>query len=176
MKRIMGEPDKTSKGINFSDWTYGKSSLRIYEDRVIKWTNHGELQISLEGEPADAVWIGCSTNQVAMVVGDPTQIVDFGSRKVWKLGNYSFRFSDDALTSIETEVHIEIPRAVPAVVTTVPRVGSPARAASPSFSSGYSGGYGYSGGNSGGGRVQVRGYYRKNGTYVSPHPRRAPSR
>ena len=33
----------------------------------------------------------------------------------------------------------------------------------------------YSGGNSSaGGRVQVKGYYRKNGTYVKPHTRSAP--
>ncbi len=34
----------------------------------------------------------------------------------------------------------------------------------------------YSTGRSGGGSVQVKGYYRKNGTYVKPHTRSSPSR
>lgn len=64
----------------------------------------------------------------------------------------------------------------PAPIVAAVNVTANTSAPSPTYS-GTSGGSGSSVSSSySGGRVQVRGYYRKNGTYVSPHTRSAPRR
>jgi len=167
---VMGRPDVVDKGLSFEDWSYGKSSLRIQDGRVVRWSTAGELKVSLEGEPADAVWIGCSTNQVADVVGDPTSVLDFGDRLVWRIEPYTFRFQDGKLTAFEADEKLYSPEVLE--VPIVPATSGNATA-QPATAAGRTAAPRHVRATRPHRAVHVRGYHRRNGVYMAPHTRPA---
>ncbi|MGE0266662.1 MAG: TonB C-terminal domain-containing protein [Candidatus Obscuribacterales bacterium] len=86
-------------------------------------------------------------------------------------------FKDASLTAASAQATSGLDDSIPPIAPPIQRTVSPSFNPSPSypFSSDYGSGSSYSSGSSGG-PVHVRGYFRKDGTYVRPHTRRRPSR
>ncbi len=165
---IMGMPTSVERGVGFEDWNFGKSSVRFQDGRVTRWSNLGELKVSLEGEPADAIWMGCPTNQVAQVLGQPDRVIIVGSREVWHSGVYSFRFDDGKLVELSAATKIEGPKPTfpppAAAVASNPQL--PSATPPPTHTNAVA-----STSNTAHHQAPAGGYYRHNGTYVPPNAR-----
>ena len=184
--RIMGTPDRATafESIKRETLVYGESLVELHNGLVVGWRNEGNPKIWMGDPQPDAapVEVGSLPEQVLAVMGTPKE-VQFNAkdgRQNWRYGSSGIRFSGGKvidwsnfgklkvgnLERPEPAIPVMLPVAQPQTLQPSTPTSSQSVAPQRSYSSGGGGSD-----SSGGGRVQVKGYTRKDGTYVRPHTR-----
>jgi hypothetical protein len=186
--RIMGQPDRATafESIKRETLVYGESLIELHNGVVVGWRNEGNPKIWMGDPQPDAapVEVGSLPEQVLAVMGTPKEVQYNAKdgRQNWRYGSSGIRFSGGKVIDWSNFGKLKVgnlERPESSVPMMLP-VAQPQTAQSPAPTSLqsvtpqriYSSvGGGGSGRGSGGGRVQVKGYTRKDGTYVRPHTR-----
>lgn len=189
---VMGTPSRTNKFLDEVWWYFRYSRVTFRNGRVAEWDNTGnnlKVRLATSSPAKDYFTQGSTQDEVVAVMGTPTRTNKFLD-EVWWYYRYSrVTFRDgrvaewddtgdnlkvrwsDQVGSIAT-----VPKTAPTPSASLPssgytsgglslpRLPSASRSylSSPTFSDGYIDSHYRSGGS-------VRGYFRKDGTYVSPH-------
>lgn len=196
---IMGQPAKTNLVGGDVVWFYGTSQIKFSEGKMVQWIASDRLIPVFLAEPkeeAPPITIGAATNVVLDAMGTPTSLtrMDLLRQQTWFYGVSSIVFVEGKVTSwkdawnLKTDPKRIEPHADVAAVETnktndivVKRTDSKplifyrpaatAPAANPAASAPQPRANPNNQANSPQRNQMVRGYTRKDGTYVAPHVR-----
>lgn len=192
--RVMGKPDRSTEfqSVSLETLYFGKSKIELFKGQVVGWKDEGELRVSVgeKAEDAAPVEVGSSADQVAVTMGTPKEI-EFDrmtGRQTWRYGSSGIRIANGKVIDWTNfgnlfvgKLNREESRSVP-VISSIPSSSPSTLPARPSatppvqHAETYVAPSGSSGKSSGGGGVHVKGYTRKDGTYVPAHTRSRPRR
>ncbi|MCC7375834.1 MAG: hypothetical protein IT581_14345 [Verrucomicrobiales bacterium] len=184
--RLMGKPERIAafESIGRETLYYGDAQVELFKSAVVGWKNSGNPMIWM-GDPqpdAAAVEVGSLPEQVIAVMGTPEEIeYDRKSgNQNWRYGSSGIRIAGGKVADwsdfgrlkvgkLERPATVPVPWRQPTTSAVVVQLPEPppavAEASSISTTS-------RSVSKSYGGSVRVKGYTRRDGTYVRPHTRR----